>query len=247
MRVKIELKAETGKLKIPFNYNYIISSMIYNNISDSTLAYELHSTESFKFFTFSQLNIHEYHREGNDLISENGAIDFIISSPNEYLLKNIIRGFLENLTVNFIGQKLNVKNVEIIEKPEFTNQMEFRTLSPIIARVKREVDGEKKIWDLTPGEEFFKQLEKNLINKYLKFNNINETDKKIKIYSEMRKVKRRRICIKKNGFNTYHRSYFMDINMIGDPELIEFAYECGLGEKNSMGFGCINIYNRQKK
>lgn len=244
MRVKIELKAENETLRIPFNYNYIISSMIYNNISDSDLAYELHSTESFKFFTFSQLNIHEYHREGNDLISNNGIIDFIISSPNEHLLKNIIRGFLENLTVNFIGQKLNVKNVEIIPKPEFNEQTEFRTLSPIIARIKREVDGEKKIWDLTPGEEFYKQLEKNLIHKYLEFNKISETDKKIKIFSEMRKIKRRRICIKKNGIKTYHRSYFMDIILLGDPELIEFAYECGLGEKNSMGFGCIDLYKK---
>lgn len=241
MRVKIEFKAEKDQLKIPFNYNYILSSMIYKNISDSELSYKLHSSESFKFFTFSQLNIHEYKRDGNHLISQNGVIDLIISSPDEHLLKNILRGFLENLKVDFIGQKLLVKNIEVITQPEFSNNMEFKTLSPIITRVKKEINGEIKIWDLTPGEKFFGQLEKNLIHKYLEFNQIKETNKKITIYSEMKNVKQRRISIKKNGIKTYHRGYFMDIILEGDPELIEFAYDCGLGEKNSMGFGCINI------
>ncbi len=27
--------------------------------------------------------------------------------------------------------------------------------------------------------------------------------------------------------------------MQGSPELLEFAYEAGIGEKNAMGFGCL--------
>ncbi|MBQ3421351.1 MAG: hypothetical protein IJH34_06715, partial [Romboutsia sp.] len=65
--------------------------------------------------------------------------------------------------------------------------------------------------------------------------------KEIKIYSEMKRVKRRRISIKKDGITTYHRAYFMDIILEGNKELIEFAYDTGLGEKNSMGFGCIKV------
>lgn len=34
MRLKIHLSSEKGKLHIPFNYNHIISAIIYNKIAD---------------------------------------------------------------------------------------------------------------------------------------------------------------------------------------------------------------------
>ena len=52
-------------------------------------------------------------------------------------------------------------------------------------------------------------------------------------------VKRKRISIAKGSSTTYHRAYMMDLNLEGDSELIEFAYDAGLGEKNSMGFGMV--------
>ena len=33
----------------------------------------------------------------------------------------------------------------------------------------------------------------------------------------------------------------MDIYLSANPELLEFAYDAGLGEKNAMGFGCLGI------
>lgn len=50
----------------------------------------------------------------------------------------------------------------------------------------------------------------------------------------MNNVKRKRIAINKGSKTTYHRVYTMDIVLEGDIDLINFAYECGLGEKNSM-------------
>jgi len=29
--------------------------------------------------------------------------------------------------------------------------------------------------------------------------------------------------------------------MEADPQLVKFAYDCGLGEKNSMGFGMVEM------
>ena len=67
------------------------------------------------------------------------------------------------------------------------------------------------------------------------------TDKKIKIYSEMKSVKRKRIAIEKGPQTTYNRGYMMDIILEGDLNLIKFAYAFALGEKNSMGFGMLSI------
>ena len=58
----------------------------------------------------------------------------------------------------------------------------------------------------------------------------------------MANVKRKRIAILKDPNITYHRAYMMDLILEGDLDLINFAYDVGLGEKNSMGFGMIK-YN----
>lgn len=68
---------------------------------------------------------------------------------------------LEN---RFIVQKL-----EILPVLEIDDKITVKTLSPIISRTKKEVDDEMKIWDLAPGNHFFKNIENNLINKYKKF------------------------------------------------------------------------------
>ncbi len=193
----------------------------------------MHSSQSYKFFTFSNLHIHKFKSIKDGLLSQNGKIDFTISSPDDYLIKSLVEGFLEDLTVDFIGEALLVEKVELLPSPEFTDKVNVETLSPVIARTKKEVDGELKTWDLAPSEEqFYRSLENNLIE---------ETDKKITISSEMAHVKRKRISIDKNDQKTFHRAYLMDLTLEGDIDLIRFAYDAGLGEKNALGFGMIKI------
>ena len=55
----------------------------------------------------------------------------------------------------------------------------------------------------------------NLIKKYCVFKKIDSTDKKIKAYSEMANVKRKRISINKGPQTTYHRAYMMDLILEG--------------------------------
>ena len=167
IRLKIVLKSKKCKLRIPFNYNHILSAIVYNKIYDLELAQKLHSSQSYKFFTFSNLHIHKFKSIKDGLLSQNGKIDFTISSPDDYLIKSLVEGFLEDLTVDFIGEALLVEKVELLPSPEFTDKINVETLSPVIARTKKEVDGELKTWDLAPSEEqFYRSLENELINKY---------------------------------------------------------------------------------
>lgn len=240
MRLKIHLKAKNN-FKVPFNYNHIVSSIIYNKIIDLDLAYELHSSNTFKFFNFSQLNIPKRKIVEDGIIAKNGVINFYLSSPNDLLIKNIVNGFVDNLEVKFKNETLNVTKIEALKTPEFSEKSEFKTISPIIIRDTQEIGGKTKRIDLAPSDKFFKGIEANLIKKYCMFNNIEETDKKIKVYSEMANVKRKRITIPKGPNTTYHRAYMMDLILEWDLDLIEFAYDVGLGEKNSMGFGMIRF------
>ena len=58
---------------------------------------------------------------------------------------------------------------------------------------------------------------------------------------DMNFVKRKRISINKDNATTHHRAYMMDLILEGDLDLIEFAYDVGIGEKNSMGFGMVKL------
>jgi len=201
----------------------------------------LHSSKSFKFFTFSQIYIPKRRIVKDGIIAKDGVISFYISSPNDFLIKSLVDGFLEDLEISFQNQKLTIQKIEALKTPEFSSKSEFKTLAPIIVRTKKEIDGELKIWDLAPSDKFFKSLENNLIKKYIKFNNLTKTDKKINIYSDMNFVKRKRISINKDNATTHHRAYMMDLILEGDLDLIEFAYDVGIGEKNSMGFGMVKL------
>ena len=240
MRLEIILKGKNN-FKVPFNYNHILSAIIYNKIADLNFANELHSSKSFKFFTFSQIYIPKRRIVKDGIIAKDGVISFYISSPNDFLIKSLVDGFLEDLEISFQNQKLTIQKIEALKTPKFSSKSEFKTLAPIIVRTKKEIDGELKIWDLAPSDKFFKSLENNLIKKYIKFNNLTKTDKKINIYSDMNFVKRKRISINKDNATTHHRTYMMDLILEGDLDLIEFAYDVGIGEKNSMGFGMVKL------
>lgn len=238
MRLKINLKAKNN-FKVPFNYNHIVSSIIYNKIMDLDLAHELHTSNTFKFFNFSQLNIPKRKIVKDGIISRNGVINFYLSSPNDLLIKNIVNGFIDNLEIKFQNETLLVEKIEALRIPDFKEKSEFITLSPINIRDTQEIDGKLKRVDLSPSDKFFKGIETNLIKKYCKFNDLESTVKEINVYSEMANVKRKRITIPKGPNTTYHRAYMMDLILEGDFDLIKFAYDVGLGEKNSMGFGMI--------
>lgn len=238
MRLKINLKAKNN-FKVPFNYNHIVSSIIYNKIIDLDLAHKLHASNTFKFFNFSQLNIPKRKITKDGILSKNGVINFYLSSPNDLLIKNIVSGFVDDLEIKFQNETLIVEKIEALRTPDFKEKSEFVTLSPINIRDTQEIDGKAKRIDLSPSDKFFKGIENNLIKKYCKFNDLESTDKKIIVYSEMANVKRKRITIPKGPNTTHHRAYMMDLIIEGDLDLINFAYDVGLGEKNSMGFGMI--------
>ncbi len=240
MRLKINLKTRNN-FKIPFDYNHLLSSIIYNKIQDLDLAYKLHASNTFKFFNFSQINVSKRKIVKDGIIAKNGKINFYLSSPNDLLIKNLVNCFVDYLEIKFKIEKLNVEKIEALKTPDFKEKSEFKTISPINVRDTRKIDGKLKRVDLAPSDKFFKAIETNLVKKYCIFNNIESTDKRINVYSEMANVKRKRITIPKGPNTTYHRAYMMDLILEGNVDLIEFAYDVGLGEKNSMGFGMIKL------
>ena len=126
MRLKINLKGKNN-FKIPFNYNHILSSIIYNKIDDLDLAHELHTSNSFKFFNFSQINIPQRKMTKDGILSKNGKFYFYLSSPNDTLIKNLVNGFVDDLEIQFKNEKLIIEKIEVLRTPDFNEKSEFKT------------------------------------------------------------------------------------------------------------------------
>lgn len=240
MRLKISLTSPGSNYLIPYNYNHILSAIIYRKISDLDLAAKLHFSKDFKFFTFSQLNIPNRRRIDEGIISKDGKFHFFISSPNDYLIQSMVEGYLDDPEVIFQNKKLSVENVQLLERPNFKKRMKMKTISPLVARIKRESNGKLKIRDLDPNDlKFYMGIQKNLIRKYIAYHGDYEGDEYVQIVPKMGSVQKKRISIKKQEQETFQRAYNMRFEIEADKRLLEFAYDCGLGERNSMGFGMV--------
>ncbi|WP_292460705.1 CRISPR-associated endoribonuclease Cas6 [Methanothermococcus sp.] len=233
MRIKLELRTEKGKL-IPFNHQYHLASAIYDVLCNSNPEYskKLHDYDRHKFFTFSRLNIpRRIMDRNNGIITKDGRAYIYISSPDDEFMKNFIDGLLNCYGELDVGGIKFMPNNLIVEKiPE-----EFKilkTLSPVYLRMgDKEND---KIIDILPDDgRFYEYFKNNLINKYERFYGKCDYD----FDFEIRAFKKKRVELK----GIYHRCSELVFKVEGDYELIKFGYECGFGEKTSMGFGMCKV------
>lgn len=233
MRVEVKLAAKEIQ-KIPINYNYFLSGVIYRKIGigDEDLASELHKSRSFKFFTFSRILAEERRIEGDTMLIKNAR--FLLSSPREEIVKAFIEGILSEPAVKVASARFEVMSVEVKEKPALSSPQAFKTLSPIVVRTVREQFGKMRTWELYPKDgDFYTHLKANLLKKYETFYGKEAEDlfEIVKIYA----VKPVRIDLK----GIKHRASLMHFCVEASRELLNFAYDAGLGEKNAMGFGMV--------
>ncbi len=237
MRLKINLETKKNSI-LDFNYQYYLASSLYNIIRnvDLDFANKLHEKRTFKFFTFSKLFIknREILEEGIKILD--GKVYLYLSSPLEEFIRKIIYALFESGEIKIKDLSFYVQQISLLESPKIDNEVIFKTLSPICLRTKKEINGVLKDYDLLPSDKEFKEkLIKNLKKKYESFykTQCKYDIENIKILS----WKPKRIKIK----NLYFRCSEMIFKIKGDKELLKFGYECGFGEKNSMGFGMVGI------
>ncbi|MBP2173206.1 CRISPR-associated endoribonuclease Cas6 [Methanococcus voltae] len=250
MRININLKCERNTI-IPFNYQYQLSTAIYNFIysNDKDFAEKLHRSKDFKFFTHSWLFMPKSKVCKDGIICKDGNAFFKVSSPNDELMTNLIKGLFK--TGNLCINNINFEVTSIInEKGYNSNIKKMKTISPILLRTKKERNGVDdigglKIYDLLPqedSEKFYQNLKNNLKRKYSIYYNKDYENCDLDFDINILESKSKRVKIK----DSFQRCSNLKFEIGGDEDLINFAYDCGLGELNSMGFGMIDIYSYKR-
>lgn len=235
LRFKLTFSAKDGI--IPYNYNYYIGSFIYSSIekADNKISEDLHYSKDIKLFTFSDL-------KGVVPMGEKGLLIkdkcyFYFSSPRKDISVPFVEGLFKNTSFHIAGVPLNLESVEVVKDIDIHDAIKFKTISPICITTKINMDNKLKIWDLSPNDiKFYKNLERNLKRKYSIYYGEESDNSKVnfEISSILRSTKRK---IK----NTYHTAHYIEFKAYGNPDLIKLGYESGFGEKNSMGFGMVDV------
>ncbi|QSZ27498.1 CRISPR-associated endoribonuclease Cas6 [Aceticella autotrophica] len=246
MRIKITLLPDEDNV-LNLNYNYFLSAWIYNTLQKANKEYadELHSKgysygkKIFKLFTFSQLRCKNIKIIGENIKFMNRTFLYIASPKKEFIL-NFVKEILENNLLILQDYKFRIESVEVEKEPFFEKENRFICLSPIVTSTAVVIEGKRKSVNLPLYDDrFVENLKNNLIEKYFIIYKTLPDNINIKINFDMNYYNKnpqgKRIKYK----NVFIKGYMVPFSMSGNAEMIKVAYNCGIGEKNSGGFGMI--------
>lgn len=239
MRSKITVR-NLPIFPVNFDYQYGLASMLYFKLAnaDIKLANETHAHQGFKFYTFSNLMLINRKPGKSGLCFERAF--FILSSPDDRFIKSFAEGLLQKPEFYLDGPRGKVdfviERIEILQELSFGDECWFKTLSPIYVKTMRKENEDLRETDLYPTEpKFYENLHRNLVERFSEFYGKAPFDHFDVI--ETANIKPKRIKIAEG----YRRCTLMSLRIQASPELLKFAYEAGLGEKNAMGFGCVDV------
>ncbi len=265
MRLKISFKLKGGRQVMPLNYQYPLSSWIYNVLAhgDDVVAkfmhdegYHLKNGKTFKMFTFSQL----YFPRGTyniipksdrmELWSRNAWLTVAFQMPVQ--AEKFILGLFRDQRVT-IGDRISqvtmeVGSVEAEKEPEITSEtVKIRCLSPVV--VTENKPGNKHETYLSPADNHYAGLLfHNLLDKHKiisdEFAGLDPfvENNGLKFECLTTKPRRKMQIIKAyTPEEVKVRGFMFDFTLTAPQALIRTGFNSGFGAMNAMGFGCGEI------
>ncbi|MCK4524741.1 CRISPR-associated endoribonuclease Cas6 [candidate division WOR-3 bacterium] len=247
MRIKISLTSQnTIYLSKGFNAN--MQALIYNffnKVDGNWLHSEGYKYEKRKFrlFIFSSILERGQYNKATGMFIFPNRISFYVSSPVNWILEQLAGNILRSEQVQLGNNFLSVNSIEVLRAVNFSNKEIIRAITPIeVHSTLKKEDGKKVTYYYSPFENDYNELiNSNLIKKW---------------EALYRKKCKYKIVIKPlfSGNNNERIVYFGTsanktlikgwkgrFELTGKPEFLQFAYNAGLGSRNSQGFGMIEV------
>ena len=234
MQIKINL-TPSAPLAVPMNYGYQLQSAIYSKLGEVGASDFIHDTgyggaRKYKAFVFGKLS-GKYTVMNKQLVFAD-TISFEVRSPDFKLCDNLQRSLEINPVFKFFNTPLPVSDIRVTNTHITESIVIFTSDGGVVAHTT--LDNGKTIYFSPEGEEFFDRLEDNFKSKYKAFTGREAGGITILPHGKYRKTVT-------NYKGLWINSYSGRFKVIGKTEYIEFIYNAGLGEKNSQGFGLMNI------
>jgi len=242
MRVEVKLRPAHEGTVLPFNYNYEVYTQLLEKISlvSPDLAREVDASQ-VDYFTFSRIMVRKREivpEEGIRVLSDD--VSLYISSHSPDVIRAISEGFIDSPALRIGNATFIAEDVRILKEPKLGSTILFSTLSPVLVRTVRLVDGRMKIWDLYPDDALFQdKLRKVMLLKYSGLYGDMPSEKDFKI--EVLKFKPVRIFMRA----AYYRGSLMVFRYTGSKEVARLGYDNGFGEKTRYGFGMVKVIDSE--
>jgi len=254
MRILLSL-SPTKKFVYDLKYYYKTQGFIYSLLKNSEFSI-LHDKKSYKFFCFSNIfPIRDFKEKDERYI--------LISSPNENLIKVLtekLKEIMEKEIYIHIGEmEFKISHIKILKLKLNSKNCRLISATPIIIRIpeknyeKYNIPKEYRkrrfvYWRPQYSfEAFVKQLEENLIKKYEEFYKKSiEIDRIFEMFRFLKGPIVSHVIIngKEQKFiGSIWEFWFSYLNE-KQKKMLEFGIDAGFGERNSLGFGFMNIINR---
>ncbi len=250
MRIKILADVGDG-ITLPVNYNHLLAGVIYRFLAESDPEYAsfLHNEgyaaaeKRFKLFTFSQL-MAERRRVTGDKIHFRSTLTWYVSSPVERFLSHFADTLLTEGRLSLAQRQLPIRDVTIPRIPRFQSETRFRCLSPITMSTTREHNGKQAMHYCMPDDPALSELvRQNLIRKHEAIQGRAPHDDALSFAFDKTYIDRRqgRVTRLVDYKGIKIRGIMCPFRVTGSPALIQIGYECGFGDKNSAGFGMVEV------
>ena len=250
MRIKILADVGDG-ITLPINYNYQLAGVIYRFLAESDPEYAsfLHNEgyaaaeKRFKLFTFSQL-MAERRRITGAQIHFRSTLTWYVSSPVERFLSHFADTLLTEGRLSIGQHRLQIRDVNVPRIPHFQSEMRFRCLSPIVMSTIREWNGKQTMHYCLPDDPALSELiRQNLIRKHEAIHGRAPHDDTLTFRYDKNYITKRqgRVTRLVDYKGIKIRGVMCPFRVSGSIPLIQVGYECGFGDKNSAGFGMVEI------
>ena len=241
MRMELRISSSKERIVLPLDYNYHVQGFLYSSISQE-LASFLHDKgfeyekRSFRMFTFSRLMGRYEIRNG--AITFTMPVRLVISSPLDRFVSELANTMLTSKGLKLCGEDIAVEEISVLERPEIKSSMRIRLVTPLVAySTLTTPEGRKKTYYYNPSEpEFTEQTDGNLRKKYEAFYGRAPRARKLSL-RPLGRPDERIVRYRDNVIKGYAGTFLID----GNRRLLELAYDCGLGSKNSQGFGMFEV------
>ena len=234
------------KLTLPLSYHHILQGFIYNILSaEPGYATFLHDhgytdgNRPFKLFVYSLLEGTKKVSPPNITFTEN--ITFELRSPMDDFCDIFYLALMHRERFHLGGQEIFLTGCVSTKRTVTRDEIKVRTLSPLCMNRTASEDDRKKTIYLSPFDAGFSDaINNNFFRKYAAAYgcaplgnvdiapvNVTDRDKYVTKFDD-------RIYI--TGWQGIYK-------LTGDPGALTFLYDCGVGSKNSQGFGMIEFCN----
>lgn len=253
MRILLDLEALNDQKVWDASDYRKVQGFVYDKLIGRTEFRGIHNLKNYKFFCFSNIFPLSIVRVGE-------VRRILISSPNLHLIRSILSQIKDNLIdkreVNIGEQQYIIKSAQLFELNITGKRCAVRTSTPISIRIPEKAYNRYNIRDEDKKKEFLywrsnlssdiflMSIENNIRSKYKLF-----FDKDIRndmiIINSFSLIKEVVVHIPVGEYTlkvpaSFWKFYFEDLDNYS-RSLLKFILDTGMGERNSMGLGFLNV------